>query len=180
MSGAFGHAQQAERPRTPDVDYGVPAEGGSMIGWAESVERLRTAEAYWLATTGPDRAPHVVPVWGVLVGDDLYLETGAPNTKKARNLAANPSVAVHLDGINDALIVHGIAVACRPDPDLGNSLAAALHAKYSGYEPGATDWDDGGLHRIEPRVMLAWGDMPTATRWRFPTGPDPDGTTGHP
>ena len=105
MGGAFGHAPQAERPRTPDVDYGVPAEGGSMIGWAESVERLRTAEAYWLATTGPDRAPHVVPVWGVLVGDDLYLETGAPNTKKARNLAANPSVAVHLDGINDALIV---------------------------------------------------------------------------
>jgi len=169
MSGAFGHALPAERPRTPDVDYGVPAEGGSMIGWSESVERLRTAEAYWLATTAPDRAPHVVPVWGVLVGDDLYLETGAANTKKARNLAADPAVAVHLDGVNDALIVHGIAVACMPDPDLGKALAAAFHAKYSGYEPGPNDWDDGGLHRIEPRVMLAWSDMPTATRWRFPT-----------
>jgi len=29
MSGAFGHPVPAERPRTPDVDYGVPAEGGS-------------------------------------------------------------------------------------------------------------------------------------------------------
>jgi hypothetical protein len=168
MSGAFGQAPPAERPRTPDADYGVPAEGGSMIGWAASVERLRTAEAYWLATTGPDQAPHVVPVWGVVVGDELYLETGAANTKKARNVAANPAVAVHLDGINDALIVHGIAVSCRPDPDLGTALAAAFHAKYSGYEPGPGDWDDGGLHRIDPRVMLAWRDMPTATRWRFP------------
>ena len=167
MSGAFGHTRPAERPRTPDVEYGVPAEGGTMIGWSESVERLRTAEAYWLATTGPDGAPHVVPVWGVLVDDDLFLETGAPNTKKVRNLAANPAVAVHLDGVNQALIVLGTAVAWRPDADLGNALASAFHAKYAGYSPAATDWEDGGLHRIEPRVMLAWGGMPTATRWRF-------------
>ena len=40
----------------------------------------------------------MVPVWGVLVDDDLYLETGAANTKKVRNLAANPAVAVHLVG----------------------------------------------------------------------------------
>ena len=171
MSGAFSEAPPAERPRTPDLDYGVPAQGGSMIGWDESVKKLRNAEAYWLATTGPDGAPNVVPVWGVIVGDDLYLETGAPNTKKARNLAANHSVAIHLDGINDALIVHGIAVACTPDPDLGKALATGLNAKYPSYEPGASDWDDGGLHRIEPRVMLAWRDMPTATRWRFPKSP---------
>ena len=110
MTGAFGQAPPAERPRTPDVAYGVPVHGGSMVEWADSVERLRTAEAYWLATTGPDKAPHVVPVWGVLVGDDLYLETGAASTKKVRNLAANPAVALHLDGVNDALIVHGTAV----------------------------------------------------------------------
>jgi hypothetical protein len=140
-----------------------------MIGWSESVERLRSADAYWLATTGPDHAPHVVPVWGVLVDDDLYLETGAPNTKKVRNLAANPAVAVHLDGVNEALIVLGTAVACMPGTDLGKALATAFHAKYAGYSPAATDWENGGLHRIEPRVMLAWGDMPTATRWRFPS-----------
>jgi hypothetical protein len=73
-----------------------------------------------------------------------------------------------LDGVNDALILHGIAVACRPDAALGTALAAAFHAKYLGYSPGAADCDNGGLHRLEPRVMLAWGDMPTATRWRFP------------
>jgi hypothetical protein len=109
-----------------------------------------------------------------MVDNDLYLETGGRNTVKARDLAANPRVAVHLDGINDALIVHGRAVDCRPDPALAASLASAFAAKYAGYTPGPKDWDEGGLHRIEPRVMLAWRDMPTATRWRFPTGaPDP-------
>ena len=170
MSGAFAEELPGERPRTPDASYGVPTEGGSMIGWSECVDRLRVAEAYWLATTGPDGAPHVVPVWGVLVADDLYLETGAPNTAKARHLAVNLAAAVHLDGVNDALIVHGRAVSCRPDPALGASLSSAFRAKYSGYSPGPGDWDDGGLHRLEPRVMLAWREMPTATRWRFPAG----------
>jgi len=168
--GAFSRELPSERPRTPDASYGVPTEGGTMVEWADSVERLRTAEAYWLATTGPDGSPHVVPVWGVLVDGDLFLETGAANTAKARNLAANPAVAVHLDGINDALIVHGRAIPCRPDPALAASLVSAMHAKYTTYSPAPTDWDEGGLHRLEPRVMLAWREMPTATRWRFPPG----------
>jgi hypothetical protein len=145
-----------------------------MVGWSESVDRLRKAEAYWLATAGTSGAPHVVPVWGVMVDDDLYLETGARNTVKARDLAADPRVAVHLDGINDALIVHGRAVDCRPHPALAATLASTFAGKYAGYKPGPKDWDDGGLHRIEPRVMLAWRDMPTATRWRFPVGAETD------
>jgi pyridoxamine 5'-phosphate oxidase-like protein len=65
VPGAFARELPAERPRTPDVSYGVPADGGVFVGWGECVERLRTAEAYWLATTGPKGSPHVVPVWGV-------------------------------------------------------------------------------------------------------------------
>ena len=171
MSGAFGRELPAERPTTPDAAYGVPAQGGTMIDWSGCVERLRTAEAYWLATTGPDGAPHVVPVWGALVDDDLYLETGAPNTVKSRNLVTNSAVAIHLDGINDALIVHGRALACRPDAALGTALAAAMTAKYADYSPSPGDWENGGLHRLVPTVMLAWRDMPTATRWRFPKPP---------
>lgn len=170
MPGAFRSELPGERPRTPDASYGVPTEGGVFVRWDDCVERIRTAEAYWLATTGPDGSPHVVPVWGVLVDDDLYLETGAAHTVKARDLAANPSVAVHLDGVNDALIVRGRALSCRPDVSLAAALASAFAAKYAGYRPAATDWDDGGLHRVVPHVMLAWRDMPTATRWRFPPG----------
>jgi len=168
MPGAFARELPAERPRTPDASYGVPERGGSMIEWAASIARLRDAEGYWLATTRSDGSPHVVPVWGVIADDDLYLETGAATTAKVRNLAERPAVAIHLDGVNDAVILHGLAVPCRPDAALGVTLAALFAAKYAGYAPDPSDWDDGGLHRIEPRVMLAWRDMPTATRWRFP------------
>jgi nitroimidazol reductase NimA-like FMN-containing flavoprotein (pyridoxamine 5'-phosphate oxidase superfamily) len=170
VPGAFALEPPAERPRTPDTSYGVPAEGGRFIGWATCIGRLRAAEAYWLATTGVDGSPHVVPVWGVIVDDDLYLETGAANTVKARDLARSSLVAIHLDGVNDALIVHGRAEACRPDATLAAALAAAFTSKYKGYAPAPTDWDEGGLHRIHPRVMLAWRDMPTATRWKFAAG----------
>jgi hypothetical protein len=168
MPGAFSTELPAERPATPDRSYGVPELGGELIAWSTCVERLRTAEAYWLATTRADGSPHVVPVWGVVVDDDLFLETGSPATAKVRHLAANPAVAVHLDGVNDALILHGRALPCRPDPALGTLLAAAFRAKYPGYSPAVGDWDEAGLHRLEPAVMLAWRDMPTATRWRFP------------
>ena len=139
-----------------------------MVEWARCIARLRDAEAYWLATVSPKTRPRVVPVWGVLVDDELYLETGAPSTAKVRDMAVNEAVAVHLDGVNDALIVHARAVDCRPDPELGEKLAAAFAAKYKNYRPDPHEWDDGGLHRIKPSVMLAWRDMPTATRWRFP------------
>jgi nitroimidazol reductase NimA-like FMN-containing flavoprotein (pyridoxamine 5'-phosphate oxidase superfamily) len=165
--GAFAAPPPAGRPTTPGPSYGVPPTGGMMIAWSSVADRLRTATGYWLATVTPDGRPHVVPIWGVMVDDDLYLEVGAPETAKVRNLARNPAVAVHLDGADDAVIVLGTARTARPDAHLGAVLAAAFTAKYTGYAPAPTDWESGGLVRIEPRTVLAWRDMPTATRWVF-------------
>jgi nitroimidazol reductase NimA-like FMN-containing flavoprotein (pyridoxamine 5'-phosphate oxidase superfamily) len=169
--GAFAEEPPRGRPDSPPASYGVPPTGGEFVRWEDVIERLRVASGYWLATVTPGGRPHVVPIWGVLVGDDLYLETGAPETRKNHNLAANPEVAVHLDGVDDAVIVRGRAEPVAPDAELGTALAAAFHAKYPDYAPGPTDWEDGGLVRVEPTTLLAWRDMPTATRWRF---------TGHP
>ena len=47
------------------------------------------------------------------------------------------------------------------------AIAEAFAAKYATYRPEATEWDDGGLYVVLPRVVFAWRDMPTATRWRF-------------
>ena len=54
-----------------------------------------------------------------------------------------------------------------PGPSLGAAIAEAMTAKYPDYRPGPTDWDEGGLVVIVPRALLAWRDMPTATRWQF-------------
>jgi nitroimidazol reductase NimA-like FMN-containing flavoprotein (pyridoxamine 5'-phosphate oxidase superfamily) len=58
-----------------------------------------------MATIGTDGRPHIVPVWGVLADDDLYLEVGAPSTAKVRHLQRDPRVAVHVDDADDVVIV---------------------------------------------------------------------------
>ncbi|MFL5651705.1 MAG: hypothetical protein ACJ777_10520, partial [Chloroflexota bacterium] len=79
-------------------------------------------------------------------------------------------VVVHLDDADDVVIVRGRAVPTAPALQLGESLAVAFHAKYPGYQPAPDSWAEGGLVRIEPRTLLAWRDMPTATRWRLDSG----------
>ncbi|HET7476132.1 MAG TPA: pyridoxamine 5'-phosphate oxidase family protein [Dermatophilaceae bacterium] len=160
-------APTRDRPTSPPDSYGVPQQGGTFVRWDHVVQRLAAAPAYWLATVTPRGLPHVVPIWGVLVAGSLYLETGAPDTVKNRNLAANPSVAVHLDGSDDVVLIRGVAVPVVPGLGVGEQLAAAFRSKYPGYEPEATSWAQGGLYRVDPVTVLAWGQMPTATRWRF-------------
>jgi nitroimidazol reductase NimA-like FMN-containing flavoprotein (pyridoxamine 5'-phosphate oxidase superfamily) len=167
----FAIEPRRERPDGPPPSYGVPPEGGVFIEWPTVTERLATAEAYWLGTVTPDGRPHVVPVWGILFENDFFLETGSPATRKNRNLAANRNVVVHLDGINDALIVRGTAERVPSDQAFRGRLAAAMKQKYGGnypdYEPEPDRWDQGSAWRINPESVLAWREMPTATRWRF-------------
>jgi hypothetical protein len=49
-----------------------------------------------LATVRPDGRPNVVPIWFTLEGSDLVFTTGE-RTLKARNIRANPAVAVSVD-----------------------------------------------------------------------------------
>lgn len=53
----------------------------------------RTAK---LATSGPEGAPHVTPVWFVLDGEDLVFTTWGDSVK-GRNLRRNPQAAVAVD-----------------------------------------------------------------------------------
>jgi hypothetical protein len=165
--GGFASQPPRERPDSPPEGYGVPQTGGEFIEWSHVIERLQGAEGYWLGTVTPGGRPHVVPTWGCFVGDDLYLETGDPNTMKNRNLRSNANVFVHLDDVNDVVLVRGKAVEIKPTPELGQALAAAMGGKYSGYTPTPDSWDNGGMWRIEPESVIAWTQMPTATRWRF-------------
>ncbi|HET9601833.1 MAG TPA: pyridoxamine 5'-phosphate oxidase family protein [Acidimicrobiales bacterium] len=57
--------------------------------WSLAEERLRNPErprTYWLATVGPDGAPHVMPLIAAWLDDALYFLSGE-GTRKGRNLA---------------------------------------------------------------------------------------------
>jgi hypothetical protein len=162
------------RPQLPK-DYGVPESEEGMVPWSWAVEQLQAARNYWFCTTRPDGRPHAIPAWAVWLGGEsgaLYFD-GSPETRRSRNLARNPALAVHLESGDQVVILEGEArEAGRPDPALAAQLVAAFVAKYGAshdYHPSPDQWDEGGLWVMRPRVAFGWTSFPQAlTRWRFP------------
>lgn len=152
-----------DRPYAPG--YGIHPGPEGMLSWSHVEERMSAAHNYWVATTRSDGRPHVTPVWGLWVDGTFYFG-GTPRSRKARNLADNPNVAVHLESGADVVILEGTAeVVTDPDPSLSERVAAASIAKYG---TGSSDIE--GSYAVRPRVVLAWleNSLPsTATRWLF-------------
>jgi PPOX class probable F420-dependent enzyme len=80
-----------------------------------AIARLDKAQNVWLATVRPGGRPHLVPVWFVVEGGRWYICT-APESVKARNLRANPRVALALEDGSDPCIVEGEARPVEPSP----------------------------------------------------------------
>jgi PPOX class probable F420-dependent enzyme len=128
------------------------------LTWPELSSRLAAARNYWLGTTTPSGSPHAAPVWGAVTGGTLHLYSER-STVKARNIAANPRVVVHLESGDDVVIVRGVA------EDLGTPsqvppVIAALAAKYTSpedqqYLPGA-DPDFDVVYAIRPASAMMW------------------------
>lgn len=49
-----------------------------------------------------------MPVWGIWLGGAVYFGTDR-RSRKAKNLAANPSLVIHLESGDDAVILEGAA-----------------------------------------------------------------------
>jgi len=106
--------------------YGSPA-----LPWSRPHDLLvagttppRITASYFLGTTRPDCRPHAAVVGALWLDGDLYL-TSSAETRKARNLAANPActIAVGLDGID--LVLEGEATRVTERPTL--ERVAALY-----------------------------------------------------
>jgi nitroimidazol reductase NimA-like FMN-containing flavoprotein (pyridoxamine 5'-phosphate oxidase superfamily) len=120
----------ASRPYIAD-GYGVPKTLKGILPWSWAVERLEAAPVYWVASVGPDRRPHVTPIWGVWLDDAFWME-GGPNTRRFRNLRSYPAAVVTVERGDDALIVHGDAELVT---DLSAELVERLLAAYRKYKP---------------------------------------------
>ncbi|MBN1221081.1 MAG: pyridoxamine 5'-phosphate oxidase family protein [Anaerolineae bacterium] len=156
------------RPHIPG--YGIPESEEGILPWNHVCQRMENARNYWIGTVSAKGQPHATPVWGVWLDETLYFD-GSPQTRRGRNLAANPRVAVHLESGNDVVILKGEArQIVKPDRALAIRLAEAYAAKYAvlGYEPTPDTWDNGGLYMVQPYVIFAWTSFPKdATRWLF-------------
>ena len=156
------------RPVMPE-GYGVPATDEGLLEWAWAVERVREAKNYWFCTTRPDGRPHAMPAWAAWVDGALYFD-GSPETRRGRNLAANPAISVHLESGDEVVILEGVTeYPGKPSRELAQKLVAELARKYSPtYVPTADSWDQGGLWVLRPKVAFGWSQFPAnVTRWRF-------------
>ena len=158
----------ADRPNVPAA-YGVMAadQGQGLLAWPETRQRLVAPDRYWLCTTRPDGRPHSVPVWGVWLDDTFYFGTHR-HSAKARNLAANPYLSLHLDDSGQVLIVEGPAVEIV-DPKERSAVDEVMASKYE-LEATNPAEDPNPLFAMRPKVAFAWSGEEfgaTATRWRF-------------
>ena len=153
---------RAGRPSMPE-GYGVPQDDAGLMPWSKAREALEQARLYWVGTTRPDGRPHAVPIWGAWLDDTFFFE-GSPETRRGRNLAANPAVVVHIERGDLAVMVEGRAeILHAMEPELFARFADAFAARYS-YRPETGE----GVYAVRPKTVMAWDEFPgSVTKWTF-------------
>jgi PPOX class probable F420-dependent enzyme len=105
-----------------------------MTALSADVRRLVERPNYaHIATLMPDGAPHSVPVWIDLDGDNLAFLTG-PGSRKARNLERDPRVAISIidaDQPNASALIRGQVVE-RVEGDRAWEIIDRISQKYIG------------------------------------------------
>lgn len=126
--------------------------------WEQVAAKLAASRNYWIVTVGADGSPHATPVWGVVIDSVLHLYSGR-QTVKAKNLALNPRLIVHLESAEDVVIVRGTAEDLGKPADVPH-VVAALSAKYD--EPGDADY----LPSADPSYDVVYAMHPeSASMW---------------
>jgi hypothetical protein len=158
--------QVASRPNMPGYGILDADEGEGLFPWSWAVECLSSAHTYWVATTRKNGAPHVMPVWGVVLDDMFCFSTGS-QSRKARNLSENPKCVITCEVNQDQIIVEGEA-AVTTESKLKGRFAAAYAPKYDFNMEGF----DEPVYVVRPKVVFGFTTSEdaftsTATRWTF-------------
>ena len=150
------------RPQMPG--YGVPRGTKGLLSWDWARQRLERSHNYLVMTVRADATPHAMPVWGIWVDNRFFFSTGR-ESRKARNLAANPSCVVCTEKTAEVVIVEGTA-AIVSDTSIIERLAPVYLKKY---KPWKLDPEMGPVFEVRPRVVFAMYEkrFKDATRFQF-------------
>jgi nitroimidazol reductase NimA-like FMN-containing flavoprotein (pyridoxamine 5'-phosphate oxidase superfamily) len=154
----------ATRPNMPG--YGVPKKKAGLLPWKWAADRLKASRQYWIATTRPDGAPHVMVIWGVWLDDAFWFSTGG-KSRKARNLTANPKCVVCTGDAAKAVILEGVVEAIETAHGASLQKFATAYAKK--YAWNVRDMGQ-PVYRVRPSVAFGLYEKrfaETATRWIF-------------
>ncbi|MEY2468436.1 MAG: hypothetical protein QOF21_1134 [Actinomycetota bacterium] len=121
----------------PELDAAYSDDKAAPTPWADASAALEEAGVYWVVTVRTSGRPHVTPVAGAWIEDAFYFSTGA-GEQKAKNLAANPRVAV-VTGCNyfeeglDVVIEGDVRRVGSDDASLVEQVAKTLNDKYDNF-----------------------------------------------
>lgn len=146
--------------------YGIvgASEGDGLLPWSWARERLAKARNYFLATTRPGGAPHVMPIWGLWLDDTFQFSTGK-TSRKAKNLAAEPRCVIVPEGGEEAVIVEGVAGELAGEENVAAFFAA--YEKTYGHDVSSMGEP---LYLVRPTVVFGQIEKTftkSATRWAF-------------
>ena len=168
-------SKRTPEPKTPKAarpaltpGYGISKAPKGLLPWAEMEPKLVAARNYWVGSTRPDARPHAMPVWGLWLNGAFYFSTD-PQSRKGRNLTANPETVVHLESGDEVVILEGLVESVEDAAELA-AFADAYEKKYQ-FRPDVADTSGKfAYYRLALRTAYAWHekDFPTsATRWTF-------------
>ncbi len=155
-------------------DYGVDTDEWSALPWSWAAEKLGAGRNYWIVTATGEGRPHVMPTWGVWDdGEQRFAFSCGPRSRKARNVAANPQIAVAVDDTVECLSVEGRAERVVDDARVATWIERYL-AKYQALAAGlSADFLRQNLMiEVVPERAFAVIEREEefatrATRWRF-------------
>ena len=161
---------RASHPYWPDALSKSSDDTSNLKPWSWALERLERSHNYWIATSRPDRRPHLMLVWGIWWQDAFWFSTG-PRTRKARNIAAFPHVVIATEKADEAVILEGTAEEIT-DRTVWKKLAKVYNEKYGGDVEPLLMASDGCVFRVQPQVAFAQDEhaedfAEAVTRWLF-------------
>ncbi len=116
--------------------------------------RLRKELIIWLVSVGPDQTPQPIPVW-FLWDAQTCLVYSQPDTRKLRNVARNPRVALHLDGDGrggDIVVLTGEARVVTDAPPANEIPAYVEKYRQAMARIGMTPESFAGAYSVALRV----------------------------
>ena len=152
------------RPVVP-ASYQFPTSPKGLLDWSWARDRLAGSQNYVIVTVRPDGRPHAMGMHGLWHDDTYYFGT-SPETRKAKNLVANPHCVLVCENMEELVIVEGV-VETVSYSQLPEGLSDASKKKYG----WPLDPRMGGLvYKLSPRVVFAFPlkQITTAvTKWVF-------------
>ena len=101
----------------------------------EAAELLAASRTVTCATNGRDGWPHLMPLWYVIRGGELWSWTYA-KSQKVRNLERDPRCTLQVEAGTEYVELRGVMLACdaviHRDLDTVSALGGEIAARYGG------------------------------------------------